>query len=460
MGCSIKFVRLDDFVSDVDVLDLSTGGYSLMNDGYFQVAAPIGAKSVHEVITLKLQGTSKDNLATLTQAVDAKIKQVQWWLENPGIERYQVWVRVQLDGETYSRQAQILNITPPDKVKVFTPMEIGANYLGEYQIGIERTPFWEGSISTPISKASVNALGGKQALTAGLAGDVPARMVRFRIYPTAGSSNVSAAWIGWKTSRFGTAANFVGNWKLNNGLYGLDTSAIADATAYTGFRVATTFSVDATLKMRTQVSVGNVSVTHPEDQRGTYLVLMRAKVSDSSIIRARIAGSFGLLYPVYRSRQVISGTSWQLYEMGVLKIPPSRTYTYHTLSRYMIEVDAERLSGAGELHVDCLCMIPIDDGAIKVTLPSSLSSAVDQKVAIFQAADGQINSWFESSLSNVYYSALVSPQNTWGIPNDSTAPIAVCAASDPAATGSTNGATVDFEYTYALRWRTLRGSAT
>lgn len=88
MACSIQLVRLNDFAADIDSIDLSANGYSLDRDGYFPVVAPIGAKSVHEVITLKLQGTSKDDLAAMTQEIDEKIKQVQWWIDDPGVERY------------------------------------------------------------------------------------------------------------------------------------------------------------------------------------------------------------------------------------------------------------------------------------------------------------------------------------------------------------------------------------
>lgn len=204
MACSIKFVRLDDFIADIDSIDLSASGYSLAEDGYFPTVAPIGAKSVQEVITLKLQGTSKDDLAAMTQELNDKIRQVQWWIDDAGVERYQVWIRVQQENETYPRQAMILNIVPPDSVRLFTPEEINQNYIGEYQIGIERTPYWEDpypyATTTPIT--GISTQGGMGTLSETIMGDVPARLAKLSLTPPDGISSQQDYWIGWKTNRY------------------------------------------------------------------------------------------------------------------------------------------------------------------------------------------------------------------------------------------------------------------
>lgn len=460
MGCSIKFVRLDDFIADIDYIDLSADGYSLANDGYSQVVAPIGARSVYEVITLHLQGTSKDDLALMVQDIDEKIKQVQWWLENSGVEKYQVWIRVQLDGETYSRQAQILNIKPSDRVRVFTPMEIRDNYIGEYSIGVERTPFWEGGSTGPVTKTAIDIGGGTSALSAAVAGDVPARLVKFSLYPNSSSSldNISSAWVGFKTSRFGTAANFVPRWGLNSGFYGTDTSASADATAYSGYKITTTFGTDATMVQRSLTYAAFVSPSNSSDQRGTYLVLMRAKMSDNtSISRAKIAYSFSGYFPVFRSPQTISGTEWALFEMGSVKNPPSRSYNYHNLGTFRIAVYADRVTGSGGLLCDSLILIPIDDGAIKVVSPISISGAGSgQRFTVFQWADDKVTGLVESAVTGIDYTTLVSPQNRWSLPTDNTAPVVVVAAND-ITIGNTKNRAVSFAYTYITRWRTMRG---
>lgn len=175
MAAMLKLVRLQDFAADIDTVDLLSGGFSLAADGYAPVVAPIGAKSVHESITLTLKGASTDDLALMVQDIDRKVKECQWWIDSPDLERYQVWIRVQMDGETYTRQAQILNIEPPNKVNEFTKQETGDYTIIEYTIGIERTPFWEQPYSYPTTTAlnNMDILGGTATLSETINGDVP-----------------------------------------------------------------------------------------------------------------------------------------------------------------------------------------------------------------------------------------------------------------------------------------------
>lgn len=459
---TLKLVRLDDLISDVDSVDLTSGGYALALNGYQPAVAADGDYSVTEAITINIQSTSVDGLATLVQALDKKIRQVGLWLNDQGVEKYQVWLRVGLNGETNTRQAQILSIQPPDKLPLFNRLPENNSLIANYTFAIERTALWEEITSHDVSKSSINAIGGTSSQSA-TAGDAPARLVRFRIGGRSGGANITTAWVGFKTSRFGTAANFAPVWGLNNDFYDMDTTAVSDSTAYTGYRVVTTFATFPALSWRTRASASSASPSNVADQRGTYLVLLRAKMSDAgSIARARINYSFSSVQegimplPVYRSRQVISGTTWHLYEMGVVKNPPARTYQYITSSDFFIHVDAERISGAGALHTDCLILIPIDDGAVKISSPLSMGAGAGVKAAAYQAADNSVWGLVESGGTDVYYSAVAVPQNGWSLPNDTT-PLIVCAADDDYA-GSVKNSTLDFNYTYITRWRTLRGN--
>lgn len=398
MACSIKLVRLDDFIADVDSIDLAADGYALAEDGYFPTVAPIGAKSVLETITLKLQGTSKDDLAAMTQEINDKIRQVQWWIEDPGVERYQVWIRVQQENETYARQAMILNIVPPENVRLFTPEEINQNYIGEYQIGIERTPFWEDPYPYPTTtaKTGINIIGSSTALSETVNGDVPARLA-FVSLAAGSSQNITDAWMGWKSNRFGTSANFVPVWSLkdSSNLYNATTTA-SDTAAYSGTKITCTFT-PATLIIRAEIEINQVAPSNPADQRGTYSVLLRAKMSDTSIARARIGYSFsagaGPLSPIYRSRQIISGTAYKLYEMGKVSIPPFRIPNADTLTNFSIELDVERLSGSGAFDADCFILIPTDEGFVKLTSPVRITT--NQRIAVLQAADDSLFSYVD-----------------------------------------------------------------
>lgn len=471
MARQLKLVRLDDFISDIDSIDLFAGGYSLAEDGYTPMVAPLGATSVHEVITLKIQGSSKDNLATLIQAVDAKIKQVQWWLDDPGIERYQVWLRVQQDNETNARQAQIVNILPPDKIRVFQPEEYNNNYIGEYSIGIERTPYWEAPYTYPTTTGmdNLNIIGGTATLSETINGDVPARLARLTVVTDSSSGRVSDFWAGWKTSRFGASANFIPVWELHNGAeMDVDTTAVADATAYDGTKITTTFSADATLILREKILVSDVTTAHSgvlADQRGSYLVLLRAKMSDTSIARVRLAaGQFSgskFNSPVYRSRIVISGTGWNLYEMGNIKIPPSRLPVGYTFPNFALGFYAERISGSGSLDMDCAILIPIDDGAVKMECTGGLQGG--QIMEVYQAADDSLWSLagFAVGDGRAIFSVVPKPQGYWSLPANGEKPVIVIAATDNInGTGNLNGKTVDLTYAYIPRWRTLRGNVT
>lgn len=466
MSCSIKFVRLDDFIADVDVLDLSANGYSLAQDGYFPTAAPLGAKSVREVITLKLQGTSKDDLAAMTQEIDEKIKQVEWWLNDPGVERYQVWIRVQLENESLPRQAQIISIQPPDSVRVFTPEERLDNFIGDYQIGIERTPYWEALYPYPTTTAvnNLNIIGGMSALSETINGDVPARLARLTGTLDASSGRLDALWMGWKTSRFGTPANFIPVWSLYLGTpIDADTSETADATTYAGVnKVTTSFSADATLILRDVIFLTpHVTVANIADQRGSYSVLLRAKMSDTSVARVRmVAGLYSggaFQSPVYRSRQVVSGTAWSFFELGNCKIPPSRLPPNYNFGNFSIGIYAERISGAGALDMDCLVLIPIDDSAVKLTSSGSLNNT--HLIEVFQAADDKIYATGQKGSGESIFTVVPRPQNDWSLPANNEAPVLVIAGNDTA-TGCVKGKTLDITYAYIPRWRVLRGNDT
>jgi hypothetical protein len=473
MAVTLKLVRLDDFIADIDSVDLLSGGYSLAADGYAQVVAPIGAKSVHETITLNIHGTSTDNLATLVQEIDEKIRQVQWWIEDPGIEMYQVWLRVQMDEESYTRQAQILNILPPDSVNIFTKYETDDHYITEYTFGIERTPFWERPYPYPSTTTvtGLSSAGGMGQLAETINGDVPARLAILDPMPN-GSDSLCEFWVGWKSNRFGNPANFVPVCSLDGSIYlDTDTTATADATAVNGNKVRCTFGTDATLIQRTITQVNDVvadSAKHT-DQRGTYLVLLRAKLTDtSSITRIRIAYSFSdnlyMFNPVYRARQIVKGSQWQLYPMGIVAIPPLRITPGLLISNAAISIQAERISGSGSLDMDCLTLIPVDDGAIHVDIGADNTLNL-YPARVSQNADGTLRA-FKTSPTYVEGAATFDPINYTGLIANNSQPYVVAAGQKYAVfTGgqdkiNTFTEKVDVAYNYIPRWRTLRGSGT
>lgn len=383
---------------------------------------------------------------------------------------------MQLDNETYPRQAQILNIQPPDRVKTFTPTEISANYIGEYQIGIERTPFWEDPYPYPTTtaKTSINSIGGTAVLSETINGDVPARIALLNFNSTATIYN--NFWLGWRTSRFGTTANFAPVWSLDKGAGGnaggTDTGIVSDNSAYDGKKMTCTFASSTALIQRTWIAVTDVTA-NPNDQRGTFTVLLRAKMSDTSTARVRMrAGWFNpqdntIYNPIYRSRVVINGNNgmitapWTFYEIGTINIPPLRYFNPNVVLDYFaIALDAERTSGAGNLEMDCLVLIPNDEGMIslksdaEITLIDTLTLTTttppnDQPYGYMTVVLGAITSHNTLTVSAI----------NWGLPANGEAPRLIAAGSGLDSL-STKATTFNLSYTYIPRWRTLRGSVT
>lgn len=271
-------------------------------------------------------------------------------------------------------------------------------------------------------------------------------------------------WAGWKTSRFGVIANFVPVWPLYKGVpVDADTSETADATAYDGTKVTTSFTASSSLILRDAVTLVNVVPTNINDQRGTYLVLLRAKMSDTSIARVQMV--YGLYSggsiqsPTFRSRQIISGTVWSLYELGTAKMPPSRIPIGYDFQNFAFGLYAERISGSGSLDMDCLILIPIDDSGIKFTSSGRINGSSGQMGEVFTLANGELYATAHFSSGQTIYSVVPKPQGnvSWSLPANNEAPLLVIAANDTIS-GAIKGKTLDVTYTYIPRWRTLRGT--
>ena len=107
MAAQVKLVRRRDFGSDISSLSLFNyeDGFSLTRDGWIQAVARDGDESVAEAMTLRVEASSHDDLASMLQLMDGKIEEVSWY--DNAAERYGVWLRTQLPDEAHARQALI-----------------------------------------------------------------------------------------------------------------------------------------------------------------------------------------------------------------------------------------------------------------------------------------------------------------------------------------------------------------
>lgn len=461
MATVLSLSRLEDLATDIESFDLLATGFDVRDEGWIQTIANEGDASASESITLKITGMSQDDLATKVQSLDDIIKKANW--RKDFSERYDVWMRAKLGNETNARQSMVLQARRSPGIQILNPVT-GRNFIAkEYQLGLERTPWWEDPYPYPSTTAltAINSIGGKATVAETIRGDVNARLVKMVVTPV-GSASYNQLWMGFKSARFGNTANFVSVWPLHLTsvvISGGGTDPLADTTAFDGTKMRCVFTPTATLTLRILIKVSDVTA-NVADQRGTYAVLMRAKMTDSSVARARIlygyGGPAGLFNPAYRSRQVISGTDWLYYDMGDISIPSSEILTTYTLGNSAIAIEAERISGSGSLDMDCFVLIPVDDAAIKLSLPTGVSLDSSNILNIFQKADERIDTF--SDISGLVAYPVDPRSRNWSLPANDGSPVLVFAAQGVTAQNKSH--TANITYQYIPRWATLRGSET
>ena len=167
MAEQMKLVRLNDFVSDVDTLDLLTPSAGIAVE--WETWEPGWAEkgTVTEVMNLVVHGTSDDDLAVKMQAIEAKLWQVRKFIEATP-EKYCVVLRDQAAGETNARQAMVTGFTV--KPKAFHTIR---SLVTGYQLALDRVAPWEAS--TPVTSQDFN-LGavGNLVITGEACGNMPA----------------------------------------------------------------------------------------------------------------------------------------------------------------------------------------------------------------------------------------------------------------------------------------------
>lgn len=385
MTAILKLVQRDDFLSDVDSLDLLNfaAGWELEDNGWQQGVAAEGDSSVIETLTLLARGTTHDNLAAAVQALDLKLQQIARYANNDA-EQYGVWLRCKMVNETGTRQALVRSArrSPVPMWSGVVNIASGGYYYAQtYTLALERTPYWEADSHVVYGAApGVNCVGGTYDHTTyggspgALHGDVAARVALATLAGYAGGGGpLTKFWCGFRTNRMGNRANFQATWSLRKaGGFGSDTTGgttNADATAKDGYKVITTFAVP-TMARRAKIRVSDVTA-NTTDQRGSFLVLLRAKLNAAGTVDVRLAdGLYSAPAMAVRDRVSVSGTSWQLYELGTVQIPsPGRQIAgVWAIDSYALAVDAERITGTPQLHLDCLVMIPVTEGWFSVDM--------------------------------------------------------------------------------------------
>ena len=231
MAVQVKLVRREDSATtgyDVSSISLlsNTNGFDLdYYDGWTQ-AVPQGLTpgNLAETLNLIATGDDKDDLAANLQGLDDKLKQTEWYWDDP-TERYGVWLRAQLTGESYARQALIRRGEGQPGESLYGPYTDRGNVMRRYALALERLPWWEDTDITYNSISGTSFGGGIAAACGTVHGDIPARCAYTMLNPT--DINIDEFWMGFRNNtRFGVIANFEPQWECEDG-----TVLIADTTA-------------------------------------------------------------------------------------------------------------------------------------------------------------------------------------------------------------------------------------
>ncbi len=469
MAALLKLNERDDFNSDITLLDLLAfaSGFDLAWPAWTPKVTSGDGKPVKEVIPLIVRGNTRDALAACVHTLDTMIRKMAN-VSSP-VERYQVWLQAQLDGETGKRQVQVLGMTYELSGSPYESKATDGYYYQSLSLIITRLPYWESDAHVSYTLATLNCVGGTADYTTyggspgAVTGDEAGRLGLVSFEGEAIGGPLYKFWLGFRSERYGLRANFQPYWSLRKAV-AVDTDTTggttnADATAKDGYKTITTFATVATLLRRVTIRVVDVSGANYNDQGGMFTVLLRAKLSAAGAVRVRMADG---LYPAggpmtgsVRGRVPISSTSWNFYELGNVQMPsPGRLISgSRLLLNYALGIDAERVSGACSLDMDCLVMIPNDEGFVYADGGAVQLVAADTKPLYVQHfADGTKLS--VGMVSNA-------PQ-TLGTPSiNGGAPIGngIVVIAGQRQTVSTLADTVGLLVNVYRRWRSIRGVA-
>lgn len=384
-------------------LHSSTGtydeGWKIRYDGWTQgVTQFINGEwtNAEERVTMRIIGTSANDLSNKLIKIDELVQDIQFHLNANSNRVY--WLFTAMDNEAAPlgdenyqsyRICPIIGIASSFNEGLF---KRGGTTVLQYTIIIKRLPFWEGVNYSIIYEAytalnisegqfSISTVGGKMTFSDTVEGTAPARITRFRLASESGGGGpMTQAWFGFRSAELGTPANFVPVWELEDaGTLGDDTTVVSESSdtspsgSTTNNKLQCTFATDQTMDTRAVIKVGDVTA-NVGDQRGRHLVLLRAKVTDTRTAYVRMDSAYTNATS-WRTgtRMLVDSTSWLLYPIGYITIPATRLSEFETLygggptfNNFAIRIGAQDAGGSGNLEMDCLVLIPQDEGAVYI----------------------------------------------------------------------------------------------
>jgi hypothetical protein len=426
---------LSDGTTTLDLTDTSASIY--LQEGFYApvVATPTGDGSippyVTETLPVGLNATSYDGYATLMQSLATLQKRAaEYWVDQQ--QPTPVWLSCKLDGETTGRRALVKRIDFEFRAEGWTEwlyQECAGNAVPRNLFGtilVERHPYWERLIARTFPNTSLAAGASvtyDYTATADLVGDVPARVNALAFQRTAVGSDLGRFWVGVRsTAKWGAEAvtEFIPIWECEDGTN--DDGEVADDGGGTEPNTASpgggsgdyvqvtpagggTDWADGSFHLVMHITAANVGygggAINPEAMNGRFLWLLRAKTDAATTWEVQCY--HGYVYSLVAGEVVeVTNTSWDYHEAGVWSTPPINrqivpsTTAAYTLDTYAsIWIQARQTSGAGNLYLDCICPVPVDEGFLKI-----FDSFADEATPVF-VAEGPKDNAQVASLSTL-----------------------------------------------------------
>ena len=333
---------------------------------------------VKEKVDLLADRSTQDTLATSVQALDQMMVWAAAYRKDRRTE-YPVWWHRQMHAETGATRALVRAIDwewlSPTATRVDW-VEAGralARMTVEREGAWERTTARDLPLAEPSAAASVSydyTAAGNAVAAHDIVGDVGARLGLFDLYAPAASGDVGEVWIGIRSAnKHGTPGNFINVWECEDGVNGTNAADAADSDASGGNRVTVTPGT-ATWAKRMEMYLGTVSANE-SDNFGDFQWLLRTMITAGTWeVQARFG--CGNMADADFIQGPIVEVDWAAYdyvELGRAPIPlrdlhciPQAVVGDSSESAWTIQIWARRTAGAGNLYLDCLCPVPLDEG--------------------------------------------------------------------------------------------------
>ncbi len=242
-------------------------------------------------------------------------------------------------------------------------------------LALEHMPWWEETSYGTATAAAVQMAGGTATGLSVTRGDLSSRINILELGNYTGTA-LDDVWIGIRPAYSGTAS-FKSRWECEYGTnvsttYGT-ASDVADAAAINGTAVQCTFADNTTMGQRFRIGAWSVIGSATDDMAGRYLALGRLKCGTSTEFLVDLYHGMGQLGSTPQGIELVGETKvsnnlYKLVELGNVQMPPPGMKIfddiiakgYDTYVEPYLYLFAQRISGTGNLWMDCIILIPSD----------------------------------------------------------------------------------------------------